>query len=108
MQLPSLKSRVEGVDELSAKYAPERVNGEKESRVRPDPACAIEGEPTRRDDTVDMGMNLQFLVPGVQHAEEAKSACGKLGTGNLGADHEPLGKNLQDSLTSAGGHEAVL
>jgi hypothetical protein len=48
MQLPSLKSRLERVDELSAKYAPEHLNGEKESRVRANPACAIEGEPTGR------------------------------------------------------------
>ena len=36
-----------------------------------DPAGVIEGEPTGRDDTVDMGMKLEFLVPGVKHAEEA-------------------------------------
>jgi hypothetical protein len=49
VQLPSLKSRLETGDELPAKYAPEHVDGEKESRVRPNPVCAIEGEPTRRD-----------------------------------------------------------
>jgi hypothetical protein len=47
------------------------LDGEKKSRARPNPTCAIEGEPTRRDDTVDVGMKLEFLVPGVQHAEEA-------------------------------------
>ena len=71
--MPSLKSRLESVDELSAKYAPEHVDGEKESRVRPNPAGVIEGEPTCGDDTVDMGMKLEFLVPGVQHAEEGRS-----------------------------------
>ena len=71
VQLPSLKSRLERVDELSAKYATEHVDGEKESRVRPNPAGVIGREPTRWDDAVDMGMNLEFLVPGVQHAEEA-------------------------------------
>ena len=29
------------------------------------------GESTGGNDTVDMGMNLEFLVPGMQHAEEA-------------------------------------
>ena len=57
MQPPSLKSQLEPVDELSAKYAPEHVDREKESRVRTNPAGVIEGEPTRRDDAVDMGMN---------------------------------------------------
>ena len=71
VQLPSLKSRLEPVDELSAKYALEHVDGEKEPRVRPNPAGVIEGEPTRWDDAVDMGMNVEFLIPGMQHAEEA-------------------------------------
>ena len=38
VQLPSLKSRFDRVDELSAKDAPEHVDGEKESRVRSNPA----------------------------------------------------------------------
>ena len=71
VQLPLLKSRLELVDELSAKYTPEHVDGEKESRARPNPAGVIAGETTRWDDAVDMGMNLQLLIPGVQHAEEA-------------------------------------
>jgi len=71
VQLPSLKSQLEPVDELSAKYPPEHMDGEKESRVGWNPAGVIEREPTRWDDAVDMGMNLEFLVPGVQHAEEA-------------------------------------
>ena len=71
MQLPSLKSRLELSHELPAKYASEYMDGEKESRGRPNPACAIEREPTSGDDAVDMGRKLEFLVPGVQHAEEA-------------------------------------
>ena len=71
VQLLLLKSRLEPGDKLPAKYAPEHLDGEKESRTRPNPVGAIEGESTRRDDTVDMGMKLEFLVPGVQHAEEA-------------------------------------
>jgi hypothetical protein len=71
MQLSSLKGRVERSDEFAAKYPPEHLDGEKEARARPNPACAIRREPTRRDDAVDMGMKLEFLVPGVQHAEEA-------------------------------------
>jgi hypothetical protein len=69
--VPLLRSHLECVDELSAKYATEHVDGEKESRVRSNPAGVIGREPTRWDDAVDMGMNLEFLVPGVQDAEEA-------------------------------------
>ena len=31
----------------------------------------IEREPAGGDNAVDMGMKLEFLVPGVEHAEEA-------------------------------------
>jgi hypothetical protein len=65
VQLPSLKRRLEPSNELPAKYAPEYLDGEKESRARLNPTCAIEGESTRRDDTVDVGMKLEFLIPGV-------------------------------------------
>jgi hypothetical protein len=71
VQLLSLKGRLEPSDELPAKYTPEHVDGEKEARARPNPACAIEGESASWDDAVDMGMKLELLVPGVQHAEEA-------------------------------------
>jgi len=60
VQLPLLKSRLELVDELSAKYTPQHVDGEKESRVRPNPAGVIAGETTRWDDAVDMVMKLEL------------------------------------------------
>jgi hypothetical protein len=66
-----LKSRLESGDELAAKHTSEYLDGEEEVRTGSDPAGVIEGEPTGGDDTVDMGMNLEFLVPGVEHAEEA-------------------------------------
>ena len=39
--------------------------------MRSNPVGVIEREPARGDDTVDMGMKLEFLVPGVEHTEEA-------------------------------------
>jgi hypothetical protein len=66
-----LKGRFETVDEFAAKHPPEHGNGEKEARVRSNPVGVIEREPARGDDTVDMGMKLEFLVPGVEHTEEA-------------------------------------
>ena len=35
------------------------------------PAGVIARESAGGNDTVDMGMKLEFLVPGVEHAEEA-------------------------------------
>jgi hypothetical protein len=35
------------------------------------PAGVIAGESAGGNDTVDMGMKLELLVPGVKHAEEA-------------------------------------
>ena len=65
VQLASLKGQLESVDELAAKHLPEHGNGEKEARVRSNSAGVIEREPTGGDDTMDMGMNLEFLVPGM-------------------------------------------
>src|SRR5207248_10437961 len=49
----------------------EYLDGEEEARARSNPAGVIERESAGRDDSVDMGMKLEFLVPGMQHAEEA-------------------------------------
>ena len=90
MQLPSLKGRLEPSDELPAKYAPEHVDGEKEARARPNPACAIEGESAGGDDAVDMRMKLEFLIPCVEHAEEA----------DLGPEMSGVASDLEKSFCS--------
>lgn len=71
VQLLSLRGRLEPSKEIPAKYTPEHVDGEKESRARPNPACAFQGKSASWDDAVDMRMKLELLVPGGQHAEEA-------------------------------------
>jgi len=71
VQLASLKGQLESVDELAAKHLPEHRNGEKEARVRSNPAGVIEREPAGRNNAVDMRMNLELLVPGVEHTEKA-------------------------------------
>ncbi len=80
-----LKSGPESGDELAAKQTPEYLNGEKEARARSNPAGVIERESAGGDDTVDMGMKLEFLIPGVQHAEEA----------NLGPEMPGITSHLQ-------------
>jgi hypothetical protein len=71
MKLTILKGGLESGDELAAKHTPEYLDGEKEARAGSDPASVIERESAGRDDTVYVGMKLEFLVPGVEHAEEA-------------------------------------
>jgi len=71
MKLAVLKGRFEAGDELSAKHTSEYLDGEKEVRTGLNPAGVIERESAGGDDAVDMGMKLEFLVPGVEHAEEA-------------------------------------
>jgi hypothetical protein len=39
--------------------------------VGSNPAGVIAGESAGWNDTVDMGMKLDFLIPGMEHAEEA-------------------------------------
>src|ERR1019366_6813929 len=45
--------------------------GKKEARAGWNPARVVERESAGRDDTVNMGMKLKLLVPGMQHTEEA-------------------------------------
>jgi len=71
VKLAMLKGRPETVNELATKDASEHCDGEKESRMGWNPAGVSEREPAGGNDTVDMGMNLELLIPGVQHAEEA-------------------------------------
>ena len=66
-----LESAPEASDELAAKNATEHRDREKETRAGSNPAGVIEREPTGRDDTMDMGRKPEFLVPGMEHAEEA-------------------------------------
>ncbi|MGC2450119.1 MAG: hypothetical protein WA477_20885, partial [Candidatus Sulfotelmatobacter sp.] len=71
MQLASLKGQLESVDKLAAKHLPEHGKGEKEAGVRSNPAGVIEREPAGGNNAVDMRMNLELLVPGVEHTEKA-------------------------------------
>jgi hypothetical protein len=43
----------------------------KKARAGWNPVGVIQRQPTGSDDTVDMGMKLELLIPGVQHTEEA-------------------------------------
>src|SRR6185503_10796861 len=71
VQLVVREGRLEAGDELATKHAPQYGKGEEEAWVGSNPAGMIAGESASGNDTVDMGMQLEFLVPGMEHAEEA-------------------------------------
>jgi len=69
--LTTLEGRLQTGDELAAKHAPQYSDGKEEAWVGSNPVGVIAGESAGGNDTVDMGMELEFLVPGMKHAEEA-------------------------------------
>ena len=56
--------------ELVAEDTAECLDGQEEAARGIDPSGAIEGEAAGGNDVVDMGMMLQVLSPGMEHAEE--------------------------------------
>jgi len=71
VQLTVLEGKLQAGDKLAAKHAPQYSDGKEEAWVGSNPSGVIAGKSARGNDTVDMGMQLEFLVPGVEHAEEA-------------------------------------
>ena len=57
-------------DELTAEDAAQDVDRQQEARGCCGPARSVERETAARHDTVDMGMMLEVLSPGMQHAEQ--------------------------------------
>ena len=58
-------------DELAAKDAAQNPDRQEEARRGGNPSGAVESEATARHDAMDVGMVLEVLSPGVQHAEQA-------------------------------------
>ncbi len=56
--------------ELAAKNPTQHFDGKKERVAGVDPVGVIQRESTGGDHAMDMGMKLELLIPGVQHAEE--------------------------------------
>lgn len=71
VQLAAFEGGLQASDELTTKHAPQYREGKEEAWVGSNPVGVIAGESAGGNDTVDMGMKLEFLVPGVEHAEEA-------------------------------------
>jgi hypothetical protein len=68
--LASVEGLAESGDKLATEDSPQHRDGKKEAIARGDPALVIGGETTGRNHTMQMGMKLQFLTPGMEHAEE--------------------------------------
>src|SRR5215467_753714 len=56
--------------ELAAKDATKHVDREEKLRARFYPVRAIEAQPASRNNAMDMRVQTELLIPGVQHTEE--------------------------------------
>ena len=70
-QLAVLEGALESGDKLATEDSPQHLHGEEEAIARGDPAPVIQGETAGRNHTMQMGMMIEFLTPGMEHAEEA-------------------------------------
>ncbi len=60
----------EAIHELAAKHFPENTDRQEELLSGIDPPGVIWSKSSGGHDTVGMGMVLEFLIPGVENAEE--------------------------------------
>ena len=70
-ELAIVEGLPESGDKLAAEDSTQHLDGEKEAIAGVDPALVIGGETAGRNHTMQMGMVLEFLTPGMEHAEEA-------------------------------------
>ena len=92
LQLSGSVSLLERLEEFATEHFAENPFWEKETRIaRADPACVIPRQAAGGNHTVNMGMMLEFLIPGMEDTEEAD-----LGTKMFG-----IGGNLDQGLAAA-------
>jgi hypothetical protein len=65
--------------ELAAEDTAENPDRQQEARRCGNPSGAVEREATARNDAVNMGMMLEVLSPGMEHAEQADVSTEMLG-----------------------------
>ena len=70
LKLTSMESVAQSFDELAAEDAAEHADGQEEGAPGGDPTGVIRSQAAGGNDTVDMRMELQSLIPAVEHAEE--------------------------------------
>src|SRR5216684_3230210 len=71
LECAGIKSILESGDKLAAEDTTEHFDGKEEGSARGDPAGVVQSETAGGQHAVDMGMMLQALIPGMEHAEEA-------------------------------------
>lgn len=82
LEPPGGVSLLEGLDEFATEDLTENALGEKETFVsRSYPACVIRRQAAGGYHTVNMGMMLELLIPGVQDTEKANLCAEMLGVG---------------------------
>ncbi len=69
-ELAGLEGCTQLVQEQPAEESREDADRQEEARPAGDPAGAVERRATTRHDAMDMGMMLQRLAPGVEHADK--------------------------------------
>ena len=97
VQLTAFEGRLQAGDELATKHAPQYSDGKEEAWVGSNPAGVIAGESAGGNDTVDMGMKLEFLVPGMEHAEEA----------DLGSEMGGIARDFQQSFGAGAKQQTI-
>src|SRR5229473_4814329 len=70
LECAGVKGGLESGDKLAAEDTTEHFDGKEEGSARGDPAGVVRSETAGGQHAVDMGMMLQSLVPGMEHAEE--------------------------------------
>src|SRR5664280_877059 len=83
--------------ELAAKNPAQHFAGKKERVAGVDPVGVIQRESTRWDHAMDMGMMLELLIPGVQHAKET----------DLGAEMSGIASHFEQGC-GAGAEQQVV
>jgi hypothetical protein len=71
LEIAGVKGRLQAGDKLAAEEATEHTDGQKEAAGRTDPSGVIWSQSAGSHDAVNMRVEQQSLIPGVQHAEEA-------------------------------------
>src|SRR3979411_2058051 len=97
VQLTTFEGRLQAGDELAAEHAPQNRDGKEEAGVGSNPAGVIAAESAGGNDAVDMGMKLEFLIPGVQHAEEA----------DLGSEMGGVRRHFQERLRAGAKQQTI-
>ena len=97
LECAGVKGGLESGDKLAAEDTAEHFDGKEEESARGDPAGVVRSETAGGQHAVDMGMMLQSLIPGMEHAEEA----------NLRAEVTRIAGDLQQSC-SAGVKQQVV